>query len=190
MQIGIAIDFYLKSVKKLFILFFVILSPSVFSQPAVQPFDIEVTADMLKWKGASLLPAEIKKSKVLKHWQDEFAEENIAFAELDVNGDNTKEFIIAGSDFPTRGRGFLIIQKTKNGWKNIMQWRGGFIFHRENKPGYSLHVFENSVGNMYYLKLNYERAGYSKEFFTLLPRTIYNGDFLVLWQSLNGMNIF
>jgi hypothetical protein len=167
--------------------FFIFAMTEVIAQPITQPFDMEVTSSMLEWRVVNEQINSISKSNAYNKWKKEFAEESVAYAELDVDGDGRKEIIVAGSSFPLRGRGHIILRKNGKKLMNVAQFRGGFIFHKEdkNKKKYSLHVLEKLDGNMYYQVLNLSNGIYKIKSSTHLPRTIYNAEFYDRWVVLN-----
>jgi hypothetical protein len=162
-----------------------------YAQPAIQPFDMEVTTSMLKWKSGELSDRGIISSNALKNWKNDFAEDSFYFSELDVNGDKINEIIVAGSSFPARGRGYLLLQKQNNIWRDIARWRGGYIFHKKSKDvkKYDIHIFEKYYGEMYYIKAKLKGGKFTNDFVTLLPRTLYDSSFYETWQSLNSIDV-
>lgn len=162
-----------------------------YAQPSIQPFDMEVTTSMLHWKNGEMLDKTIRNSLAIKKWQQGYAEEYFYFAEMDINGDKKKEILIAGTAFPTRGRGYLLLKNSGNNWIDIASWRGGFIFHKESKnvKVYDIHIFEKDYGEIYYAKAKLKGIKFVSEFVTLLPRTLYDSSFYGTWQQLNSIEV-
>jgi hypothetical protein len=165
---------------------------TISAQPTVQPFDMEVTAPMLEWKSVEKNSQKIYNSRIYLSWKREFSEERAVYSELDIDGDGKKEIIIAGDGFPSRGRGYLILKKVKGTFVNINQFRGGFIFYRENKSikKYDLHIFEKWDGDMYYYVQKISNGQFKLKSTTLLPRTLYDGEFYEKWVELNYIEKF
>lgn len=176
---------------KFIIIFFAFLCGGVIAQPVVQPFDMEVTTSMLKWKRGELSDKSVLSSKALNRWMYEYSEESFYYAELDVDSDKTNEIIIAGNSFPARGRGYLLLKKRNKTWEDIANWRGGFIFHKQakNVKNYDVHIFEKDYGEMYYAKAKMKNGKFVNEFVTLLPRTLYESSFYETWQHLNSIEV-
>lgn len=170
---------------------FVLVCFNATAQPAIQPFDMEVTTSMLQWKRGELIGKNISASRSVKSWKHEFAEESFYYSELDVDGDKKNEILISGATFPARGRGYLLLTKKGNNWIGIASWRGGFIFHKESKSvkAYDIHIFEKDYGEMYYAKEKMKNGKFTVEFVTLLPRTLYDSTFYETWQSLNAIDL-
>lgn len=161
------------------------------AQPSVQAFDMEVTTSMLGWSQNELGERNVHISNALKKWKKEFSEEKNYFAEIDIDGDKANEMIIAGGDFPTRGRAYLLLKKQSGKWVSIAYWRGGFIFHKESigVKIYDLHTFEKINGEMYYSKNKFKNGKYINDFATLMPRTLYDSTFYDKWKILNSIEI-
>lgn len=175
-----------------FIAVFILFSATAYAQPAVQFFDMEVTSANLDWQKGDVQTNKIFKSKEYLNWKNEFNESNAAYAELDLDGDGVKEIIIAGRDFPARGRGYLLLKINGNKLMTIASFRGGLIFHKESKDKkkYDLHIFEKWYGDMYYHVLKLNEGKYKIKSSTLLPRTIYDASFYERWVELNFNSLF
>ena len=161
------------------------------SQPAVQAYDYEITPMMLTWKNLSDGKLGIQKLNAYKSWSKDFAANDpyVRYAEVDLNADGVKEVIVADSDFPTRGRAFLILQKQSGKLVPITFFRGGFILTRNDmKKYFKLHIFEKDYGVMTFYELQYKQAKYRLTFETELPRTIYDEGFYAKWQYLNTLD--
>lgn len=184
------LDFQMQKILKIANLIFVVFCTYAYAQPAIQPFDMEVTTTMLHWKKGEVLDKNIRSSLAVKKWRHDYAEEYFYYTEIDINGDRAKEILIAGTTFPARGRGYLLLKRSGNNWIDIASWRGGFIFHKESKnvKAYDIHIFEKDYGEMYYAKAKWKGNKFSNEFVTLLPRTIYDSSFYEFWQSLNSID--
>lgn len=178
--------------KKYLIAFALIaLSGAVTSQPTVQAYDYEITSMMLTWKNINEGNLGISKLPVYKAWSKDFATNDpyVRYAEVDLNADGVKEIIVADSDFPSRGRGFLIMQKQSGKFVSIAFFRGGFILTRNDmKKYFKIHIFEKEYGVMDFYELQYKQGKYRLTFETELPRTIYDADFYAKWQYLNTLD--
>ena len=163
----------------------------VFSQPAVQAYDYEITPMMLTWKSIHEGNLGIPKLPAYKAWSKDFAANDpyVRYAEVDLNADGVKEVIVADSDFPSRGRGFLILQKQSGKLVPITFFRGGFILTRNDmKKYFKFHIFEKEYGVMTFYELQYKQGKYRLTFETELPRTIYDEGFYAKWQYLNTLD--
>ena len=161
------------------------------AQPAVQEYDYEITSQMLRWKNINKGNLAIRKLPAYKTWSDNFGanDQSARYAEVDLNGDGIKEIIVADSDFPAGGRGFLFLQKQSEKYVAIAYFRGGFVLARDDmKKYFNLHIYEKSGGDMHFIFLKYKQGKYDLFFNTKLPRTIYDEDFHVKWQELNTLS--
>ena len=160
------------------------------SQPVVQPFDYEVTTLMLTWKSIHQGDLGIPKLPGYKAWSRDFAANDplVRYAEVDLNSDGVKEIIVADSDFPASGRGFLFLQKQSGRYVPIAAFRGGFILTRSDmKKYFNVQIFEKEYGEMYFYELKFSGSKYRLLFETKLARTIYDADFYERWKALNSL---
>ena len=74
----------------------------------------EITSMILTWKSIHQGNLEIPKLPAYKAWSKDFAANYPygRYAEIDLNADGVKELIVAESDFPASGRGFLILESS------------------------------------------------------------------------------
>jgi hypothetical protein len=161
------------------------------SQPVVQPFNYEVTTLMLTWKSIHQDNLGIPKLPGYKAWSKDFAVNDplVQYAEVDLNSDGVKEIIVADSEFPTRGRGFLFLQKQGGKYVPIAAFRGGFILTRSDMKNYfNIQIFEKEYGEMYFYELGFKGGKYRFLFETKLARTIYDAEFYERWKVLNSLS--
>ena len=88
-------------------------SASAVAASALKSRTYEITSMILTWKSIHQGNLEIPKLPAYKAWSKDFAANYPygRYAEIDLNADGVKELIVAESDFPASGRGFLILQK-------------------------------------------------------------------------------
>jgi hypothetical protein len=160
---------------------------SAHSQPAVQAFDHEITTLMLEWNSIEDGKFPALKSRALSAWRKDFgALDNLYYANVDLNNDGRLELVVTDLNFPTRGRGFLFLQKQRGDWVNVAAFRGGFILTRDDvKKYFNIQIFEKEYGEMYFYELGFKGGKYRLLFETKLARTIYDAEFYEKWKFLN-----
>jgi len=177
--------------KALLCSFLVAIASSAATQPVVQPFDYEITTLMLTWKNINQGNLGLTKLPGYKAWSKDFAANDplVSYAEVDLNADGIKEIIVADSEFPTRGRGFLFLQKRGGKYVPITAFRGGFILTRSDmKKYFNIQIFEKEYGEMYFYELGFKGGKYRLLFETKLARTIYDAEFYDRWKALNSLS--
>jgi hypothetical protein len=159
------------------------------AQPTVQDFEYEITSAMLDWKSVEFSDFPAAKDKTFLKWKKDFDAEAPRFTKLDIDSDGNDELLVSDNDFPARGRAFLILQSQQGVWRNILEFRGGFILFRKNKTeAFRIHIYEKEHGVMKFFEMYYSNKKFKLKFETTLPRTIYDEKFYEKWRYLNRLN--
>ena len=159
------------------------------AQPAAQHFEQEITSAMLDWKSVEISDFPANKNKAFLLWKKGYGAERPVFAKVDINGDGIDELLISDNDFPARGRAFLMMQIQHGDWRNIVDFRGGFILLRKNKKDtFKIHIYEKEYGVMRFYEMNYLDNKFKLKFETTMPHTIYDESFYEKWRYLNSLN--
>lgn len=100
-------------------------------RPQINSPKDEIKVSDLVWENFSRVPKDA--IKAIKKTNPYFESNEYAF--FDLNRDGVDEIIFKNSDYTgTGGQGFSIMEKKKNGWKEILGVSGGFIINNLSIP--------------------------------------------------------
>jgi hypothetical protein len=144
----------------------------------------------IKWT-KDPVPDELKNNKQVKKWLHDVLQEDISYwSYVSLLNDKNQEVILVGSHIGTGGTNFLIMTKTPQGWKELTNIFGGFIFYPIPSKNHTLVVYEKSGTEYYRTESKFDGSRYKRisSYEVPIELTRLNGSPINFYQFFWFMN--
>ena len=147
--------------KYLFTLFFYVYSALVYSETFPANY---LTPSNIQWSKQEL-PKDIVTNNTYVDWGKSFSIDrpNVRWSYVSILSKDSQEILIQELIGGSGGVNTLILQKSGNQWKKLVNIFGGFIFYPVPDKKHTLVIFERSGGDYFRTELHYNGNSYVKK---------------------------